>query len=157
MSRALLLPLVLAAGCLPTLSAQSMAPPGRVARLDAVDGIFQIKSYKLELSRGVAIAVTCNHGAPCGKVRVSSDDPAIAEVHDASFGVLQPSHGMAFSPDNQATATAFVVVGRTAGTTKVRVKTGDGDRTIAVRIVPPPEPTRAIAAPPGAVTVREPR
>ena len=88
---ALLLAAALAAGCNPTLSAQSLAPPGRAARLDTIDGFWGIKGYRLELSKGVAIAVTCNHGGPCGKLRVSSDDPSIAEVHDASFGVLQPS------------------------------------------------------------------
>jgi hypothetical protein len=129
----------LAAGCNPTLSAQSLAPPGRAARLDAVEGFWgNIKSYKLELSRGIAIAVTCNYGSPCQKLHVSSDDPNIAEVHDASFGVLQPNGGPAYAPSNQATATAFVVVGKMAGTTKLHVKTSDGGRTIAVTIAPPP-------------------
>jgi hypothetical protein len=137
--RASLIILALAAGCSPTLSAQSMAPPGRAARLDTIDGFWGIKGYRLALSKGVAIAVTCNHGGPCGKLRVTSDDPSIAEVHDASLGVLQPSHGGVYAPDNQATAAAFVVVGKTAGTTKVRVKTNDGGRTIDVTIVPPPE------------------
>ncbi len=127
-----------AAGCNPTLSAQSLAPPGRAARLDPVEGFWGIKSYKLELSRGIAIAVTCNHGGPCQKLHVSSDDPNIAEVHDASFGVLQPNGGPGYAPSNQATATAFVVVGKTAGTTKLRVKTSDGGRTIAVTIAPAP-------------------
>lgn len=127
-----------AAGCNPTLSAQSLAPPGRAARLDTIDGFWGIKGYKLELSRGVAIAVTCSHGGPCGKLRVTSDDPAIAEVHDASFGVLEPSHGGPYVYDNQTTAAAFVVVGKAPGTTRLRVKTDDGGRTIAVTIVAPP-------------------
>lgn len=130
----------LAAGCNPTLSAQSLAPPGRAARLDSVDGIWGIKSYRLELSRGIAIAVTCNHGGPCQKLHVSSDDPSIAEVHDASFGVLQPNGGPAYAPLNQATATAFVVVGKSPGTTKLHVSTDDGGRTIAVTIAEPPGP-----------------
>lgn len=141
MSRAslvLVLALAAAAGCHPTLSAQSLAPPGRAARLDTIDGFWGIKGYRLELSKGVALAVTCTHGGPCGKLRVTSDDPAIAEIHDASFGVLQPSHGGPYFPDNQATAAAFVVVGKSPGTTKIRVRTDDGGRTIAVTIVPPP-------------------
>jgi hypothetical protein len=138
--RALIL-IALAAGCNPTLSAQSMAPPGRAARLDAIDSFWGIKGYRLALSKGVAIAVTCNHGGPCGKLRVSSDDPSIAEVHDASLGVLQPSHGGVYAPDNHATAAAFVVVGKAPGTTKVRVRTNDGGRTIDVTIVPPPATT----------------
>ncbi len=136
MSRAMVIALALTAGCAPTLSAQSMAPPGRAARLDEVRGFWGIKSYKLELSRGIAIAVTCNGGGPCGRMKVVSEDPAIAEIHDASFGVLQPNGWT-----NQATASAFVVVGKAAGTTKVRVNTGDGSRTIAVTILAPPEVT----------------
>lgn len=140
------LALVLAAGCNPTLSAQSLAPPGRAARLDAVSGFWGIKSYKLELSRGIAIAVTCTHGGPCAKLQVTSDDPAIAEVRDASFGVLQPSSGPRYAPDNQATAAAFVVVGKAPGTTKLHVKTSDGGRTIAVTVAPPPARTAEATA-----------
>ncbi|MBA3458430.1 MAG: hypothetical protein H0T46_00595 [Deltaproteobacteria bacterium] len=139
MIRVALIVLALAAGCNPTLSAQSLAPPGRAARLDTIDSFWGIKGYRLALSKGVAIAVTCSHGGPCAKLRVTSDDPAIAEVHDASLGVLQPSHGGVYAPDNQATAAAFVVVGKAPGTTKVRVRTDDGGRTIDVTIVPPPE------------------
>lgn len=135
---AFLVALALAAGCKPTLSAQSLAPPGRSARLDANEGFWGIKSYRLELSRGIAIAVTCNYGGPCAKLHVTSDDPAIAEVRDASFGVLQPNGGPSYAPNNQATATAFVVVGKAPGTTKLHVKTDDGGRTIHVTIAPPP-------------------
>lgn len=134
---ALAIALALAAGCNPTLSAQSLAPPGRAARLDANEGFWGIQSYRLELSRGIAIAVTCNHGGPCSKLRVTSDDPAIAEVHDASFGVMQPNGGSAY-PTNQATATAFVVVGKAPGVTKLHVNTDDGGRTVYVTIAPPP-------------------
>ena len=142
MSRAVLVGLAVAAfgaGCAPTLSAESLAPPGRAARLDAVEGFWGIKSYKLALSKGIAIAVTCYHGAPCGKLRVTSDDPAIAEVRDASLGVLQPNGGPAYAPTNQATAAAFVIVGKAPGVTKLHVKTDDGGRTIAVTIVAPPQ------------------
>ena len=127
-----------AAGCNPTLSAQSLAPPGRAARLDAVEGFWGIKSYKLELSRGIAIAVTCNYGGPCAKLHVTSDDAAIAEVRDASFGVLQPSAGPTYEPSNQTTAAAFVVIGKAPGTTRLHVTTSDGGRTIKVTITPPP-------------------
>lgn len=137
----IVLAFALAGACNPTLSAQSVAPPGRAARLDTIDGFWGIKGYTLSLSKGVAIAVTCNHGGPCAKLRVTSDDPAIAEVHDASLGVLQPSHGGVYAPDNQATAAAFVVVGKAPGTTKVRVRTSDGGRTINVTIVSAPHVT----------------
>lgn len=138
MMRAALCVLAIAAGCNPTLSAQSLAPPGRAARLDAIEGFWGVKSYRLELSRGIAIAVTCTHGGPCAKLHVTADDPAIAEVRDASFGVLQPSAGPMYAPSNQTTAAAFVVIGKAPGTTKLHVKTSDGSRTIKVTVAPPP-------------------
>jgi hypothetical protein len=124
----------LLAGCLPTLAAQSTAPPSRAARLDPIDGFWQPKGYRLELSQGVAIAVTCNKGAPCREMRLSSDDPAIAEVRSASLSRLEYS---AFS-GSQATASALVVVGKSPGMTTVRVRTAGGDQTIAVTVVPSP-------------------
>ncbi|HEX3764803.1 MAG TPA: hypothetical protein VHW23_39175, partial [Kofleriaceae bacterium] len=44
-----------AAGCLPTLRAESTAPPGRAARLDAETGFWGITGYRMELSQGVAL------------------------------------------------------------------------------------------------------
>lgn len=122
------------AACAPSLTAQSVAPPGRTARLDEVTGFWgTIKSYRLELSQGVALAFTCSRGGPCEHIRVTSDDPRIAEIRTASLGVLERS-GLA----NQATSAAAIVVGKTAGTTRVRVHADEGDREIAVTIVAPP-------------------
>jgi hypothetical protein len=127
--------LALAAGCNPTLVAQSAAPPGRSARLDEISGFWGIKGYRLELSQGVALALTCYQGGPCEKLSVVSDDPAIAEVRRASLGTLEHS-GMS----NQATAAAAVIVGKSPGTTRVRVRSKDGHRDIAITVVPPPGP-----------------
>lgn len=44
----------LAAGCAPTLDARSAAPPGRSARLDPVKGFWGTKSYRVQVSTGVA-------------------------------------------------------------------------------------------------------
>src|SRR6185295_3740641 len=78
------------AACNPNLNAQSPAPPGRTARLDEVHGFWgTIKSYRLELTRGVAIAITCTSAGPCEHMKAVSDDPAIAEVRAASLGVLE--------------------------------------------------------------------
>ncbi len=129
------------AGCNPYLAAQSTAPPGRSARLDEVTSwLGHVKSYRLALSQGVAIAITCDLGGPCEHLRVTSDDPSIAEVRAASLGVLEPS-GLA----NQQTSSALVVVGRAAGTTHVRVHAKEGDRDIAVTVVVPPNPTATVA------------
>ena len=121
------------AGCLPTLAAQTAAPPGRSARLDPVDGFWQPSSYRLELSAGIAIAVTCEHGSPCEHMKATSDNPAIVEVRPASLGVLERG----WSGDAQTSA-AMVVVGKSAGATTIRVHAKEGDRVIAVTVIPPP-------------------
>ncbi len=130
----LILLAALASACSPNLTAQSFAPPGRAARLDEVTGFWgSIKSYRLELSQGVALAFTCSRGGPCEHETVVSDDPAIAEIRPAALGVLERS-----GQDNQATAAASIVVGKRPGTTHVHVHAEEGDRDIAVTVVPPP-------------------
>lgn len=123
------------AACNPTLAAQSAAPPGRAARLDSIDGFWGIKAYRLELSQGVAIAITCNRGGPCEDLRLASDDPAIADVRTGALSKLEPNHGY---DANQATAAALVIVGKAPGTTIVRVRAREGHRDIFVTVVPPP-------------------
>jgi hypothetical protein len=127
---------VTAAACAPSLSARSPAPPGRSARLDEVSGFWGVKSYRLEVSAGVAIAIQCYRmGAPCEKLEIRSDEARIADVRLASLGTLEPS---GFT--NRAPAAAFVIVGRTPGTTKVRVQTKGKGREITVTVVAPPAP-----------------
>jgi hypothetical protein len=123
------------AACNPVLVAQSAAPPGRSARLDEVRGFWGLQSYRMELSQGVALALTCYQGGPCERMAAASDNPGIAEVRRASLGTLERS-GMY----GQATASAMVVVGKSPGTTQIRVRTKDGHRDIAVTVVPPPAP-----------------
>jgi hypothetical protein len=130
-----------AAACNPILVAQSAAPPGRSARLDEVTGFWGVKSYRMELSQGVALALTCYQGGPCEKLSVVSDDPGVAEVRRSSLGTLERS-GMF----NQATAAAVVVVGRSPGETRIRVRSKDGHRDIAVTVIPPPGPISVQAA-----------
>jgi hypothetical protein len=133
--------LALAAACNPVLVAQSAAPPGRSARLDEVTGFWGIKSYRMELSQGVALALTCYRGGPCEQMSVVSDQPAIAEVRRASLGTLERS-----GIHNQATAAAVVVVGKSPGTTRIRVRSKGGHRDIAVTVIPPPGPISVQAA-----------
>jgi hypothetical protein len=137
----LLLALALAA-CDPHLVQQSVAPPGRAARLDEVNGFWGVKHYRLELSEGVALAVTCTHGGPCEKTRVISDDPAIAEVRAASLSALQ---AVGFG-DRNAPSSAFVVVGKAPGTTKLHVTAKEGKREVVVTVVPPPPAPNAQTA-----------
>jgi hypothetical protein len=133
--------LALAAACNPVLVAQSAAPPGRSARLDEVTGFWGVKGYRMELSQGVALALTCYQGGPCEKMSVVSDQPAIAEVRRASLGTLERS-----GIYNQATAAAVVVIGKSPGTTRIRVRSKRGHRDIAVTVVPPPGPISVQAA-----------
>ena len=127
--------------CNPYLTAQSLAPPGRSARLDEVTNFWGvIKRYRMELSQGVAMAVACNYGGPCEHMQVTSSDPAIAEVRPASLGVLVPA-GMF----NAQTASAVVVVGRAPGTTTLHVKAKQGERDVIVTVVAPPGPMQKAA------------
>jgi hypothetical protein len=137
----LLLALTLAA-CNPYLTQQSVAPPGRAARLDDVRGFWGLKYYRLEISEGVALALTCNHGGPCAKTRVISDDPAIAEVRPASLSALER---IGFT--GSAPSSAFVVVGKAPGTTKLHVTAKEGKREVVVTVIaPPPAPNTQTAA-----------
>jgi len=133
--------------CHPMLAAESPAPPGRSARLDAVSGFWGVTSYRLELSQGVALAVSCTYGGPCEKLVATSDDPAIAFVRAASFQALRPV-GYA---GNQQPAAAVVIVGKAPGTTMIRLRSKDGGRDVVVTVIPPPAPlaTAAVAREPG--------
>ena len=123
------------AACNPYLAQQSVAPPGRSARLDEVKGFWGLKHYRLELSEGVALALTCNQGGPCEKPNIISDDPAIAEVRTASLAALER---VGFT--DHAPSSAFVVIGKAPGRTKLHVKTKDGKRDVVVTVIAPPPP-----------------
>ena len=131
---ALLVCVLGASGCGPFLSAQSLPPPGRTAAFDADDD-------HLTLSQGVAIVLSCYHGGPCRDVVVSTADASIADVKSASIGANALAAGAAGAAEprySTATTAGFVVVGKHPGTTKVKVKTSKGTKTIRVDVVPPP-------------------
>lgn len=140
-----MLALVLACGalaaCNPYLMQQSVAPPGRSARLDEVRDFWGLDHYRLELSEGVALAVTCTKGGPCEKTRVVSDDPAIAEVRPASLAALQ-----AVGLSDLQPASAFVVIGKSPGKTRVHVRAREGTREVVVTVVAPPATNEQTAA-----------
>lgn len=123
------------AACNPYIYQQSVAPPGRSARLDRVDGFWGLKRYRLEVSNGVAVALTCQQGGTCEKLHVVSENPAIAEVRPASLAALETVGYMG----PQQPSSAFVVLGRAPGTTKLHVTTAQkGKRDIDVTVVAPP-------------------
>ena len=123
-----------AAGCAPYLEAESPAPPGRSARLDPVTGFWGVKSYRVELSQGAALALSCQRGESCEHMSVTSDDPTIALVRIASLSLLRPDRF-----GGGATTTAeLVIVGRTPGVTRLHVHAEQGDRDVVVTIIPQP-------------------
>jgi hypothetical protein len=127
--------------CNPYLTQQSLAPPGRAARLDEITNVWGVvKRYRMELSEGVAMAVSCYYAGPCEHLQITSRDPAIAEVRPASFGVLLPAGVF-----NAQSASALVVVGRAPGTTTLHVKANQGERDIIVTVVAPPSPLQNAA------------
>jgi hypothetical protein len=141
------------AACHPVLSAETPAPPGRSARLDAVDGFWSVQSYRLELSQGVAVAVSCSYGGPCEKLTAASDNAAIAEVRAAALQTLRP---VALST-NQQPAAVVVIVGKAPGTTTIRLYSHDGNREIAVTVVPPPgAPSASLASSPAVAAATTP-
>ena len=134
MNKLVLLAALGLAACNPYLTQQSVAPPGRSARLDEVNGFWGLKRYRLEVSEGVALALTCYRGGPCEKLKVISDDPAIAEVRTASLAQLA---GNVYT-GNQQPAAAFVVVGKAPGTTRLHVTAKEGKRDVVVTVIAPP-------------------
>jgi len=130
--------LIWASGCGPVLNAQSLPPPGRTAAFESNDG-----HYDLAISQGVAIAISCYHDGACKNVVVSTDDAHTADVKGASVGVqalaaatnLVDRNAIRYST---ASTAGFVIIGKNPGTTKVKVKTSNGNKTINVKVIAPP-------------------
>jgi hypothetical protein len=125
-----------ASGCGPSLYSQSAPPPGRTAALDENDG-----HYDLDISQGVAIAIACENGGPCKDVVVTTENEAIADVKGASFSKVEKNLYTSYT----STPAGIVIVGKSPGKTRVKVKTNDGSKTIHVHVLPPPlagEPAR---------------
>jgi hypothetical protein len=49
-------------------------------------------------------------------------------------------------PYGEQTAAAFVVIGKTPGSTIVHVHAEQGDRAMTVRVIPQPNPANSLAA-----------
>ncbi|MBA3501707.1 MAG: hypothetical protein M4D80_07135 [Myxococcota bacterium] len=118
-----------ASGCGPLLYSQSAPPPGRTAALDENDG-----HYDLDISQGVAIAIACEHDGPCKDVVVTTENEAIADVKGASFSKLEKSAYTMYA----STPAGIVIVGKSPGKTRVKVKTNDGTKTVNVHVLAPP-------------------
>ena len=135
----LVLALALAAltACNPSLYQASAPPPARSARLDPVTNFWGvIKRYRLEVSEGVAVAVKCEHGGPCEKMKIVSENPAIAEVRIATLSSLQQV-GHPYSQMQQPPS-AFVIVGKAPGSTKLHLTAKGGTRVVTVSVIAAP-------------------
>lgn len=127
--------LLVLSGCNPQLMQQSVAPPGRQARLAEVSGFWGLQHYRLNISEGVAVAMTCDRNGPCENLKAVSANPAIAEVRSASLSTLEP---VGIAGQMQTPSSAFVVVGKSPGKTRVRIKSKEGQRDIVVSVVAAP-------------------
>ncbi len=125
----LALVVLLAAGCGPTFTAQSAPPPGRIAALDENGG-----HYDLDISSGVAIAISCYDNGPCKQVVISTEDESIAAVKGAAFGAIERQPYVY----GTATPAGVVIIGKAPGRTKVKIKTSEGSKTIHVTVLPQP-------------------
>lgn len=124
---------IFAVGCSDVqLNALTVPPPGKAAQLDA-------ENLELELSHGVAFAFECvesnsDYTGPCRDTTVTSQDSSIATAFDSYLDELAPAYGGGdLGPRSKS---AFVVVGVTAGSTKLQVKTPEEDLTVRVTVVP---------------------
>jgi len=139
--------------CNPILLAESPAPPGRSARLDPVEGFWAVKSYRLELSQGAAkFAVSCSRGASVrahdGDVRQPGESPRSARPR---WRVLRAEHLRLWRRRAARGGGRHRRQGRRA-TTQLHVHAEQGDRDVAVTIIPQPAPAtdrRARARCPG--------
>ena len=125
--------------CNPTLTVESPAPPGRTARVDEVRGFWGLQSYRMEVTAGVAVAMTCEQARPCEHMKLISDNPEIAEVRPASLSLLKASAATYTTYHDQQTAAALVVIGKHPGKTTIRVTAEEGHREIAVEVVAAPQ------------------
>lgn len=124
---------LLVAGCSDVnVTALTVPPPGKVAELDN-------ENLKLELSRGVAFAFECgesnnDYTGPCRDSTITSKDATIAQAFPSYLDELAPAWGGGdLGPRSKA---AFVVVGMTAGKTKLELSTPEQDLSIDVTVVP---------------------
>jgi hypothetical protein len=122
--------LVGATGCNPILHSASSAP----VRADAELHRPLFENDRIELSRGVALAVDCYAAwfwGPCEDMRVSTDDPSIATAHIAHLEKYRsPYDGHVYEERRQRSA--LVLAAQTPGRTKLRITSDDGDRTLDV-------------------------
>ena len=127
MKRAVIL--VVLAGCDASFAGLTAPPPGRQAALDT-------DAQHVVVSRGVAFAFSCvdADATPC-HATIASDDPTIAAAFPASLDTLSDD----WTKSGPQPKSAFVVVGKQAGSTTLRFHgtNDDADADISVEVVNP--------------------
>lgn len=125
------------AGCGPHYEALTVPPPFVEAELcDGSDTCGGERTIKL--TKGIALAIECKtaNGTPCNNVTATPVDGEVATVFEGYLDTLSPATYYGSSGTTGARPrSVFVVVGRAAGTTSLRVQSDEGDNAFAVTIV----------------------
>lgn len=127
----LLVAAVFAAGCEPSLTALTVAPPTAVAELDSVEN-------DVRLSQGIALAIECTYqGSPCEDATASSSDPDIVRVMPGFVDLLAPGDAYQRYPADEPRA-VFIFVGGKPGDATVTLTSTDANVTVDVKVLPLP-------------------
>jgi hypothetical protein len=117
---------LLAAGCDPTLTALTIAPPTAVAEVDNAE-------KDVRLSQGIALAIECtDQGSPCEDASATSSDAEIVRVLPGFVDLLAPGDAYQRSATDEPRA---IFVGGKPGDTTVTLTTGDTDVEIDVKVL----------------------
>ena len=121
----LLTALALMTGCDDHFYALTVPPPTKLAELDDVD-------CEIVVSKGVALAFECTSpSGPCENARISSADEATVEVREAYVDSLDnEANGRSYSRPRSA----FVVVGKAPGRTRVTVRSANDTTDFEVQV-----------------------
>jgi hypothetical protein len=123
----------LAACAPPSFEAATTAPPGAVAEYG--ENLAEDDRW-IRVTQGVAFAVACKdkHGDPCSYDGTFVENTSVADVYRGYSDLLEPDHY--YRGETKQARSLFVVVGRSVGTTQLRVRTGKGDYAIRVDVLP---------------------
>ena len=121
--KAMIIAILMCGGCGPWLYAMSTPPPGAVGTLDTND-------ERAEVTEGAALAFRCEKSGPCRHATAVSDDPEIADVLPANLARLDDAFWNGVAPPS-----TFVIVGKSPGRTRIRVRSSDGGVNLSVRVI----------------------
>ncbi|MDI1482031.1 hypothetical protein [Polyangium sp. y55x31] len=121
----------LAAGCEPTLTALTVAPPTAVAECDDA-------AKDVRLSEGIALAIECTYqGSPCEDATMSSSDPDVVRVMPGFVDLLAPGDAYQRYPAD-VPRSVFIFVGGKPGDATVTLTSTDANATVDVKVLPLP-------------------